>query len=620
MKKRELKAGNLRFITIILLVIVAFASIFIFFNSYFNKVYNIVLTKDMEQIEWTSHYVTKVVESEIERNISNLRTTEEMFQNYEEYELNALISELQEIKSSLDFETIGLAGLDGKGVDNSGADQQIEAPELLEAISNGEEYVSNILGVSDNMLIAIPLHENEKIVGMVWGQLAVSTIARKIEMNDTSHRYFQIIDDNGQYISSSTNIYSFAESLNLWEEMERYEFSNGVTVADVQQNVENGGKGTFHFSYKGQGRYVTYEPLGINNWYVFSVVVEDFLSDYVKEIEMIFGGLLFGLSLCLLFAIGGIGIFIYKSVRTIREQNKQMQIKNRLLSMILKKTNDILFEVDTQKKQAKIYHHSLAQEEINYEEVNDISPETLIKREVIKPKDYDKYKKFYNQMMEGTTVDPIVMPIKLEEKWDYNKVHTLAVDKNYVIGFFEDYNEQILQDKKIAEISKKNQMDMMTTLYSREYFIQKVEQELRRSSSQRDGICALFLLDLDHFKEVNDTLGHIVGDRVLMETGVILKSIVRSTDFAGRLGGDEFVLFIQGVTDIHGLEKCAEKLISSLRRNYKNEEHSVVVSASVGIVPVTTEKTFEELYETADKALYEVKKTQKDGYKIRRTS
>lgn len=394
MKKRELKAGNLRFITIILLVIVAFASIFIFFNSYFNKVYNIVLTKDMEQIEWTSHYVTKVVESEIERNISNLRTTEEMFQNYEEYELNALISELQEIKSSLDFETIGLAGLDGKGVDNSGADQQIEAPELLEAISNGEEYVSNILGVSDNMLIAIPLHENEKIVGMVWGQLAVSTIARKIEMNDTSHRYFQIIDDNGQYISSSTNIYSFAESLNLWEEMERYEFSNGVTVADVQQNVENGGKGTFHFSYKGQGRYVTYEPLGINNWYVFSVVVEDFLSDYVKEIEMIFGGLLFGLSLCVLFAIGGIGIFIYKSVRTIREQNKQMQIKNRLLSMILKKTNDILFEVDTQKKQAKIYHHSLPQEEINYEEVNDISPETLIKREVIKPKDYDKYKNF----------------------------------------------------------------------------------------------------------------------------------------------------------------------------------------------------------------------------------
>lgn len=107
----------------------------------------------------------------------------------------------------------------------------------------------------------------------------------------------------------------------------------------------------------------------------------------------------------------------------------------------------------------------------------------------------------------------------------------------------------------------------------------------RYERREGDDICALFLLDLDHFKDVNDTLSHIAGDQVLRETGLILKSCIRSTDLAGRLGGDEFVLFIQNVSNVQGLDRCAKKLVSALKRTYKNEQQSITVSTSIGIVP-----------------------------------
>ena len=129
-------------------------------------------------------------------------------------------------------------------------------------------------------------------------------------------------------------------------------------------------------------------------------------------------------------------------------------------------------------------------------------------------------------------------------------------------------------------------------------------------------LAALFLLDLDSFKVVNDTLGHIVGDQVLHETGSILKAVTRETDLAGRLGGDEFVLFIHHVSDEEGIRRCAEKINAALVMNYYDDENTVTVTASIGIAIVREESTFTELYERADRALYQVKKSRKNGYKI----
>ena len=209
-----------------------------------------------------------------------------------------------------------------------------------------------------------------------------------------------------------------------------------------------------------------------------------------------------------------------------------------------------------------------------------------------------------------------MLDIWLNHRWDCNKIHALTVDREHVIGFLEDYNEQMKSERTIEAINLKNQIDPLTGLYNRETFIQKTEEILRSPDSNSPGVSALFLLDLDHFKEVNDQLGHMAGDQVLQETGLILKSIVRSTDLSGRLGGDEFVLFIQNAADRRGLERCAENLVSALNRTFSSTEYSVTVSASIGIVPVQGGESFAQLYEAADKALYEVKRTRRNGYQF----
>ena len=115
-----------------------------------------------------------------------------------------------------------------------------------------------------------------------------------------------------------------------------------------------------------------------------------------------------------------------------------------------------------------------------------------------------------------------MLDIWLNHKWDCNKIHALTVDREHVIGFLEDYNEQMKSERTIEAINLKNQIDPLTGLYNRETFIQKTEEILRLPDSNSPGVSALFLLDLDHFKEVNDQLGHMAGDQVLQETGLIL--------------------------------------------------------------------------------------------------
>lgn len=613
MEKKRL--GSKALLAITAAVTVSFVTIFIFFNIYYDRIYNAILEKDMEQIEWTSHYVTKLIHGEIEYSMERLYASEEMFHEGKFRNGANGVKSLREVKEELHFEKMGLASLDGKSLDDSGNISKIDDTELFEAIQKDESYVSNIYEDLYNMRIAVPLHKDGQVIGALWGELSVSVIAEKIEMDNELHRYFQIIDDNGRYISHSGNIHSFAEDVDLWEEMKRYDITGSLTAEDIQKNVEQGKSGNFHFTYEGEGRYVTYEPLGINNWYVFSVVVEEFINDYVNEIEIIFFRILTGVIVCLIFITCFIGFFILRMMKTIKEQNKEVQIRNSLLSMILKRTNDILFEIDILKNQAYIYHHSLENEKVNYEVINDFSPEAVLEKGWIRPEDLEKYRKLFGEIKNGGKIEPVVMELKLEGKWDCNKIHALTVNKNYIIGFFEDYNEQMYRDRKIQEIKEKNQTDALTGLCSREYFMEEVERILKEKGGEHN-ICALFLLDLDHFKEINDTLGHIVGDQVLRETGIVLKSLIRNTDMAGRLGGDEFVVFLQNISSDHGVDICAEKMLSALKRVYREGEHTVSVSASIGIVQVTAETTFDELYKTADKALYEVKKAQKDGYRI----
>lgn len=125
------------------------------------------------------------------------------------------------------------------------------------------------------------------------------------------------------------------------------------------------------------------------------------------------------------------------------------------------------------------------------------------------------------------------------------------------------------------------------------------------------------MMDVDYFKQINDTYGHAVGDRALYKVGHLLKSSFRENDIVGRIGGDEFLIFMKGITSEEFAIRRMENLQQYLRELpiEELEEHTLTCSMGAAFMPKDG-TTFEELYKHADEALYTTKRNGRDGFSI----
>lgn len=171
---------------------------------------------------------------------------------------------------------------------------------------------------------------------------------------------------------------------------------------------------------------------------------------------------------------------------------------------------------------------------------------------------------------------------------------------------FEDINAQKLEEIKNKTLAE---TDPLTGLLNRMAFMEKAANILRGANPNL--MNAFIMLDLDNFKDVNDHLGHIEGDKLLIEVGQKLRYIFQSNDLICRLGGDEFILCICDVPKKEILTKRAQQICSTLNKNL----HDIHITASVGIaINPQDGSDFEELYHKVDVAMYYVKNNGKNNY------
>lgn len=156
--------------------------------------------------------------------------------------------------------------------------------------------------------------------------------------------------------------------------------------------------------------------------------------------------------------------------------------------------------------------------------------------------------------------------------------------------------------------------DILTGLPNRSLFFDRLERALE-SAKRYDRIFALLYLDLDGFKEVNDTLGHTAGDELLIQVAHRLLETVRKSDTVGRLGGDEFMLILNELTNSEDAQKVAANILEVMAREFQVEGRTVTIGASIGIsmYPLDAEKS-DRLVELADKAMYSCKERGKNCY------
>lgn len=167
-----------------------------------------------------------------------------------------------------------------------------------------------------------------------------------------------------------------------------------------------------------------------------------------------------------------------------------------------------------------------------------------------------------------------------------------------------------------VELEKHANYDTLTELPNRRLFFERLEW-IVAESERTSSTAAILYIDLDAFKDVNDTYGHEVGDGVLVTVGNRLLQCIQETDFVARLGGDEFAVLLQDIEDIPGTENLAKKIHKVLQESMLIDTIECKVSSSIGIaVYPDMGKDGETLLRNADSAMYEIKRKGKDGIGI----
>ena len=158
--------------------------------------------------------------------------------------------------------------------------------------------------------------------------------------------------------------------------------------------------------------------------------------------------------------------------------------------------------------------------------------------------------------------------------------------------------------------------DALTGLPNRRLLEDRVHQELERAKRLGEP-SAMFFVDLDRFKKVNDTLGHAAGDDLIRQVAQRLREVVRRQDTVARLGGDEFAVLLPGLNDLTSIRQLADRMLESLHMPYSIEGAEVYTSASIGIAVYPEHgETYDDLLSHADEAMYLSKSMGRNTYNI----
>lgn len=155
--------------------------------------------------------------------------------------------------------------------------------------------------------------------------------------------------------------------------------------------------------------------------------------------------------------------------------------------------------------------------------------------------------------------------------------------------------------------------DSLTNIMNRRAFDSQLESSILNAKLARTKL-ALFFIDLDNFKDVNDTCGHDAGDAILIAVAERLANTIRETDFAGRIGGDEFLVCLDHLHDFDIVPSKAQQLIDAINEPITFNEHSFTVGASIGVSYFPDQTLNKEtLLSIADEAMYRAKQLKRSG-------
>ncbi|WP_195269512.1 diguanylate cyclase [Eubacterium sp. 1001713B170207_170306_E7] len=525
---------------------------------------------------------------------------------------DAIMTSLRQIDEALDFRNVAVVEPDGTAyeiMDNEVYTFEVMDKEHFRYAIVGVPFISNPTVPEDHseesIALAVPIYRDNAVIGVIMGRYYLTDLTELLNVDTFDGKgYAYLTRRNGEVFVTSNNENADRTLKDINTDFEDSYFEDPFALQTMQINMLEGKSGSVDYVWNGTKRIMRYLPVGINDWYLLSVVPNEVIESKATGLVMqaaVFCCILFGVFIVLSLYVLGIQ---KRKNEELRKTHRELETNERRYEIVMAQSKDIIFEWDI--KTGHIYHSDMFRQKFGFESPVERFPEAVVECQGIPESDVEVFLQTYRKIADGEPYaegEFRVYDSRRCPMWCRSRV-SLIVDENGEpsrgVGILMDIDEEMQEKEKMMAAAEK---DFLTQTFNKGAAESRIQQWMKENEGKQKA--GLLMIDVDDFKQVNDTFGHISGDRVLREVTKKISGIFRESDIVGRIGGDEFVVLMKNIQDTEAVTRKAQEIIQIFENCRVGVQKKYSISGSIGIALFPENgTTYKELLGNADQALY----------------
>ena len=521
-----------------------------------------------------------------------------------------------------EFMKVAVVNEDGSAIDCNGRSlpNMRNKDYFADALRKDEPQISDKVELDEHLnpciTLAVPFKTNEGQRGVMAGFLSYD-IMRKIFSIPffSGQSYFYLVSGDGNILLFNKDKEKTLYNIDIYEYIEKASGIDNESLSALRIDMIRSNSGNITLDGVEGKKLFSYAPLKIRDWFIISALPYSYIKNQQIKITL--------LVYVLLVAVAAVILIFFSILYVIAKKGQEIKRDNERLTIANNQAQTLIFEYDLATGKVDFSGDTkflLGTEKRSFP-VESVRAEYFSR---IHPEDKKSLERFRQAIEDGKKNFSAEFRYKsFSNNYFWVRITSSAiVDDNgavaQFIGSITNVNSQILHEQELRTMAD---IDKLSSFLNKAAFERKSRDYFAGAGGELKSV--LFIIDLDNFKEVNDTLGHMVGDLAIKDASNKISLIFSEKDLLSRFGGDEFCVLMrfdalmEKDTIFRIVKSKAADLNRSLREYYFNDEQNVNVTASVGIAMYPDNGgSYEELFKNADRALYDVKQHGKDSYKV----
>lgn len=536
------------------------------------------------------------------------------------------------------FGGMGFAGPDGIARLNNGHTADVSGARFFK---NSMRYCRTVDCIGDDLaraagltaaadrsyVVSVPVYQDGRVVGVLFGLYQASQLKRAAASNSIiGESYSFITDSNGEVLLPSSNPnYLLGRQRRSLLDLDTENFiamlstgslQDGTSLSSVKEDFRLKRSGTLSYTIGPYSHYAVYIPMRVNDWMLICVIPIENVETRVSVISNSVFVTVFVVTICSLLLI----LYIYwlnrRKNREIGAERERLRQSEELYRIVGDLSDSVIFEADVES--GVMSYNKTFKDKFGYEprikNFGDIA--RMVRADVARE---DRHAVIELLRCVGSPCGErqieyrTFSPDSKRHEWrrvEFAQVMDADGKVRRIVGRITNIDDEKRRMERLKEMAES---DSLTGLLNRMAFEKRSSEWL--SSDEKHGITALLIIDVDDFKQINDTQGHLKGDSALVAVAEAMRRCLNSADLTGRLGGDEFIALLKGLPSAE--TACAKAAALCKEASLLASDEETEVHVSIGVAVFENGESFEELYREADAALYDAKNGGKNGWRIR---